>query len=255
MERRKAGQNVQKLKEWQREQEMKQVLDDVNKEKKEKEEARHRVLAQIAQDKAERAAKFAHVAAAQEKPTTPPPAQRPATTADSGIARLQMRLPDGVSHTHSFSSTSTLQVSNDFDKLNSNFVLLYLQLAIICILLFFQDVRNYITTNINPPFHKFTLSTTFPRRQFGPEDNQQTLSELELIPNAVLLILPDQQGAVAAQGGSLINLFWTIFSPLFSLFGFLKSKIFGTGQTIGSGSPSSSQRKRSGDNSATESSR
>lgn len=135
MERRKAGQNVQKLKEWQREQEMKHVLDDHNKEKKEKEEARQRVLAQIAQDKAERAAKFA----AQEKSTTPPPVQRPATTGDSGNALLQMRLPNGGSHTHSFPSTSTLQVSNNVDKLNSNFFVLDFQAT----MLFF---RMYETT-------------------------------------------------------------------------------------------------------------
>lgn len=52
------GQEVQKLKKWQEDQELKQLVEEREKEKRLEKEHRDRVLAQIAQDKAERIAKF-----------------------------------------------------------------------------------------------------------------------------------------------------------------------------------------------------
>lgn len=197
LERRKVGQDVQKLKRWQQDNELKELMDLRNKEKKEQQEARQRVLSQIAQDKAERAARFA--------PPAQPPANAPASpqlshrVTDANTARLQFKLPDGSSHMHEFASGDTL-----------------------------QDVRNYILTNLNLLFHNFTLSTTFPRREFTEADCGETLRALQLVPNAVLLILPLYHGAVATNSSSwLMSMFWSVIGPILNFVGYLKSKLFG----------------------------
>lgn len=109
LERRKVGQDVQKLKRWQQDQELKCLLEERDKEKKDKEAARQRVLAQIAQDREERAAKWAKQAKRMSPPSTPQPIPR-AIPINTEIARLQFRLPDSTSHTHDFPSRNTLQV-------------------------------------------------------------------------------------------------------------------------------------------------
>lgn len=201
LERRKAGQNVQSLKRWQQDNEMKELLEERNKDKKEKQEAKKRVLDQIAQDRLERASKFVNVS------TTQNPSETSASTSqvthrvvNSNVARLQFKLPDGSSHTHEFSSSSTL-----------------------------QEVRNFINSNLNLTFRNYTLSTTFPRREFTEENSTNTLVELELVPNAVILILPVKLGVVATNSDSwMTTFFWSFVSPFLDLFNYIKSKIYGT---------------------------
>lgn len=53
-----------------------------------------------------------------------------------------------------------------------------------------RDLRTYVVQNINLPFRQFAMSTSFPRRELMPEDDDKTLLELELVPTAVILILP-----------------------------------------------------------------
>jgi hypothetical protein len=137
IERRKMGQNVQQMKRWQDDEELKHILEEREKEKRESQAARERVLAQIAQDKAERAAKFSP-APAQQTPPAPQPPPRPVNT---NTARIQFRMPDGRTATNDFSSSETL-----------------------------ESVHAHIKTNLNLPFTSYTLSTTFPRREFTDED-------------------------------------------------------------------------------------
>lgn len=172
-------------------------MDERNKEKREQQLARQRVLEQIAQDKAERAAKFAPQNLQQSPQTSPQPVHR---VVNSNTARLQFRLPDGTTHTHEFSSTNTL-----------------------------QDVRNYVMTNLNLPFHDFTLSTTFPRREFTPNECEETLLDLRLVPNAVILVLPLYHGTVATNSDSwLMTVFWSFVGPILNLVGYLKNMLFGS---------------------------
>lgn len=221
MERRKVGQDVQKLKRWQQEQELKEMMDERNRERKENQEARQRVLAQIAQDKAERAAKFANSSNTVSKPPeelSPQAQSIRRNVSDCNTARLQFKLPDGTTHMHNFSSTSSL-----------------------------HDVRNYIISNLNLPYENFSLSTTFPRREFTTENGSQTLLELELVPNAVILILPLQHGAVSTNTDSwLMTVFWSFIGPILNFVGFLKSKIFGSSSSTSS--TVNKERKRPNDN-------
>lgn len=119
LERRKLGQEVQKLKEWQKDQELKELMEKRKKEKYEDKAARDRILAQIAQDRADRALKFG-----TNTPTSTNPspvveqAQKPSPQANT--ARLQFRLPDGSSDTNTFDIETTLQeVSPLVYQLNS----------------------------------------------------------------------------------------------------------------------------------------
>lgn len=176
------------------------MLEEREREKRAEQAARERVLAQIAQDKAERAARFS--GSSPPAPTTQTtPVQRPVPT-NSNRARLQFRLPDGSSHTHEFASDEPL-----------------------------ETVRSYIRANLNLTFGNYVLSTAFPRREFTDNNNAETLADLGLAPNAVVLVLPAQQRAVArSDGGFIRGLFWSMVAPFLSFFGYLKIFLFGTGR-------------------------
>lgn len=77
------------------------------------------------------------------------------------VTRIQFRLPSGNSHTGQFEPASTL-----------------------------RDLRIYVVENIELPFRQFTMSTSFPRRELTNEEDDKTLLDLELVPTAVILILP-----------------------------------------------------------------
>lgn len=77
------------------------------------------------------------------------------------VTRIQFRLPSGNSHTGQFEPSSTLRA-----------------------------LRNYVLENIDLPFRQFAMSTSFPRRELTNEENDKTLLQLELVPTAVILILP-----------------------------------------------------------------
>lgn len=77
------------------------------------------------------------------------------------MTRIQFRLPSGSPHLGKFQVTSTL-----------------------------RDLRSYVLNNIELPFRQFSMSTSFPRKDLNAEDDGKTLIELELVPTAVVLILP-----------------------------------------------------------------
>ncbi|EFA06551.2 UBX domain-containing protein 4 [Tribolium castaneum] len=199
LERRKMGQNVQQLKRWQEDQELKQVLEEREREKRESQAARERVLAQIAQDKAERAAKFSPTATVQPQAHSSQSQSSPRPV-NTNTARLQFRMPDGSTATNDFSSSDTL-----------------------------ASVHAHIKANLHLPFSNYTLSTTFPRREFTEAENSQTLLQLGLVPTAVILILPVNRGVVATNTeGGFTGFLWTLITPILTLLGYLKTFVFGS---------------------------
>lgn len=222
IERRKLGQEMQKMKKWQEDLELKQLKEEREKEKRLEREARERVLAQIAQDKADRAARFQPAAAStptnKEAEPTPGPS---GSKSDSKTAILQFKLPDGSTKTQDFPSS---------DKL--------------------QSVLNYLKAELKLPLNKFTLSTTFPRRQFTENDHVKSLAELQLTPNAVILVLPLNYGSVSTNSGpgGFTGFIWTLLTPLLGIFNFIKVFLgFGdAGHVSGDGSASSASGGYSG---------
>ncbi|XP_044747088.1 UBX domain-containing protein 4-like [Coccinella septempunctata] len=214
IERRKIGQNVQQMKRWQQDESMKQLMEERNREKKENQAARDRVLAQIAQDKVERAARFSNQGSASVPSIPQATAEGSRAVPRGNTTRLQFRLPEGRVYTHEFQISDTL-----------------------------HRVHQYILNEITPPFTNYTISTTFPRREFNESDNGQTLLDLQLVPNAVILILPQVQGAVSSRAsGMLGSMFWWIMAPIMSMYDFLVGFIFGT-PSIRRSEPSTSAKR------------
>ncbi|CAH0552126.1 unnamed protein product [Brassicogethes aeneus] len=206
IERRKMGKDVQEMKRWQEDQELKQLKEERDREKKENQAARDRVLAQIAQDKAERASKFPSTSGGNSPvaTTAATPQCEPKPAPKSDVARLQFKLPDGSSKNHDFPSGDKLSV-----------------------------VRDYVAKNLHLTCTNYAMSTTFPRREFTEADNEKSLLDLELTPNAVVLILPVNKGGTVQtnQGQGLMGIVWMVLSPIMGLLGFLKLFIFGGGNT------------------------
>lgn len=89
------------------------------------------------------------------------PKQYNAAPSNATVTRIQFRLPSGSSHTGQFEPSNTL-----------------------------RTLRTYVAENSDLPFRQFAMSTSFPRRELTNEENDKTLLELELVPTAVILILP-----------------------------------------------------------------
>lgn len=92
-------------------------------------------------------------------------------------ALLQFRLPDGSAIRNQFEGSAA-----------------------------FADVEQWVSQEINMAASSFQLVQMFPRREFTAENRTQSLSDLGLTPNAVLMVLP-----VSYQQLFMIALFLTLF--------------------------------------------
>lgn len=78
-----------------------------------------------------------------------------------------------------------------------------------------RELRAYVSSNIDLPFRQFSMSMSFPRRDLTTEDDERTLLDLELVPTAVILILPSKnvRNAVAKnENNYLVPLLILIFN-------------------------------------------
>uniref|UniRef100_A0A1B0D9L4 UBX domain-containing protein 4 n=1 Tax=Phlebotomus papatasi TaxID=29031 RepID=A0A1B0D9L4_PHLPP len=213
LQRRRQGQDVASLKRWQKEQELKQLKEDREKEKKEADEAKRKILQQIEQDKLERAQRFAP-APSRSPPPAPMEEHNYASADNSDTSRIQFKTPSGGTEIHVFASSDQ-----------------------------FSTVRTYVQNEIlsGSGISDFALATTFPRREFSAEHNAQTLSELHLTPNAVLLVIPRGRGASSgsirssqvastATGSTYIHFFtsliWSFLTPVMSVLSYVKNWAF-----------------------------
>lgn len=203
-ERRHVGQELAKAK---RNREEKQAQDTMNqiKEDRVKERAhREAVRKQIAKDKAERVARRQNELQEKEHVqagATPSAAvtggsDKPAKS-DCTSARLQFRLPDGSSITHTFPADSLL-----------------------------ESVRQFIDRKLGPSSSLVTLYTTYPRRELTEEDLGRTLDDLGLAPSSTLIVAVNN----LPGGSSSSELLVWILSPLFALINLLKAFLFGRPQ-------------------------
>ncbi|KAG2237878.1 hypothetical protein INT48_002182 [Thamnidium elegans] len=166
--RRKAGQDLTSVKEALEAKEIKKIYDQKRKEKEDEKVAKAKIKAQIEQDKKERAAKReatkqVHQAQAQAEAII---AAQPAVKKEYTDARLQVniyiyiyfiRVPGAGPITHTFSATSQL-----------------------------SEVYSFLQTQ--GCANAFNLSTAFPRKTFGSEDQSKSLKELNLVPSAALAL-------------------------------------------------------------------
>jgi len=157
---------------------------------------RERIRAQIAADRAEQAQRFNSSDMNSSTNSAAATAASNAITTESSVSsvdetRLQIRLPGGIQRTKSFPAGEVLAT-----------VRVYVRNELLAA----SDVRD------------FTLATSYPRREFQTEDEVKTLSELNLVPNAVVLVLTkDQVNRVVRSGGSLMTMLatviWAMITP------------------------------------------
>ncbi|CAG2060091.1 unnamed protein product [Timema podura] len=132
LERRQVGQEVQNMRRLQQDQELKQLKEERQREKAEDAAARGRILKQIEQDRAERAARFNSEKAAQQEELSKRQQEQLAEQArrlaekqasSSSVAHIQFRIPNDSPHTHKFAATDTLADVYTYinSQLNLNF--------------------------------------------------------------------------------------------------------------------------------------
>jgi len=195
IERRKEAKEMQKAKHLREEKETQEIIKQREKEKREEKIARERILAQIAADREERKAR--QTSLNSEKSVKQDLDSNSALNSDSvrerihNKARIQFRLPDGSTKTNEFEANDTLAI-----------------------------VRQYLLSNLS--FRNFSLSTTFPRREFTENDYSQTLQELSLSPTSVLLIIPNQ-GINSSKAVTSQSILWQLLAFIFSPFVFVWS--------------------------------
>uniref|UniRef100_A0A069DZ80 UBX domain-containing protein 4 n=1 Tax=Panstrongylus megistus TaxID=65343 RepID=A0A069DZ80_9HEMI len=220
LERRMAGQKLQQAKREQHEKELKQLKEERERQKKEEALARQRILDQIAQDRAERAQRLAmtgspppdeEVHETGQDTTAPSASPASPSSVNPNIGRLQFKLPSGETKSHSFPAETTL-----------------------------LQVREFIDNNIVLPFSEYSMATTFPRREFTARDNNRDLHSLQLLPSAVILILP-VQGNITMRSSlgwtqMIIEMMWDIVQPVISLSRYISNLIFRRDDTVGGSS-------------------
>ncbi|XP_034550271.1 UBX domain-containing protein 4 [Notolabrus celidotus] len=210
MERRKVGKDMQDYKKKQDDDKTKRLMEERNREKAEEKAARDRVKQQIAQDRADRAARYAQVQeedkaakeAAQQVRQAQQEARKEAMLRErSTVARIQFRLPDGSSITNQFPAQSRL-----------------------------QEARQFAAQEVGKRYGNFSLATMFPRREFTTEDLDKTLLELELAPSASIVLLPQSSRpsntVIQSSGGGIWAVLGTILYPLLAVWRFLSSFLF-----------------------------
>jgi hypothetical protein len=197
IERRKEAKEMQRAKHLREEKEAQEIIKEREKQKREEKIARERVLAQIAADREERKAR--QTTLNSENSVKQELGSNSAVNSDSvrerihNKARIQFRLPDGSTKTNEFEANDTLAI-----------------------------VRQYLLSNLS--FRNFSLSTTFPRREFTENDYSQTLQELSLSPTSVLLIIPNQ-GINSSKAVTSPSIFWQLLTIIFSPFVFVWSAV------------------------------
>ncbi|XP_016925921.3 UBX domain-containing protein 4 [Drosophila suzukii] len=204
LRRRREGRDSQTQQARTKEQELRNMQEKIRRERQEEQMTRERIRAQIAADRAEQAQRFNSSDMNSSTNSAAATAASNAITTESSISsvdetRLQIRLPGGIQRTKSFPAGEVLAT-----------VRVYVRNELLAA----SDVRD------------FTLATSYPRREFQTEDEVKTLSELNLVPNAVVLVLTkDQVNRVVRSGGSLMTMLatviWAMITPAAKAFDYI----------------------------------
>lgn len=195
LERRRLGHNVQKFKQIQQDFEVKHAHKERMKERAAEAAARAKIRKQIEQDRMERKQEELMLQQkVEEKQYSWQDCQRSSTT--DVITRIQFRLPTGMLHTAQFASEDSL-----------------------------ASLRSYVRQYIDVPFEEFLMCTRFPRRFLTCDDDDKTLLDLDLVPTAVILILPPKTGNAtvpATQNSDIFSrVMWSLLAPIIGIYNYL----------------------------------
>ncbi|ALC43398.1 CG8042 [Drosophila busckii] len=208
LRRRREAREAQTQQALAREQELKNLQDRIKRERQQEQEERERIRAQIAADRAEHANRISLSSEIQSINTLGSTstaggaaalADTDSTSSSADETRLQIRLPGGLNRTKAFAASAAL-----------------------------SSVRVYVRQELlaGSNIREFTLATSYPRREFSTEDEEKSLNELQLVPNAVILVLKREQiNRVVRTGGNLMtmltSMFWALLTPVAVAFDYL----------------------------------
>lgn len=158
----KSGKEILEAKKRYEDQETKKLLELRKREKEEMRLAKEKVKAQIEQDKVARKLKFGGmppVEKVESSSSITVVIQRSSQPQNYSEVKLQIRLTNGSTLTHTFGAKEPLSA-----------------------------VRLFVQINRTDDPGPFTLMTPFPRHVFGPDDYDKPLDFLGLAPSAVLIV-------------------------------------------------------------------
>jgi len=144
---------------------IKKLAEERRREKEEERKARQRVKDMIAQDKLDRKKNSAASTVAAVTATTVPsqPQTVPSAPKEYTETRIQIRLTNGSTLTHTFGTKEQLASIRLFIEMNR--------------------------TDVDPAGNnRFKLQTNFPRHVFTEEEYEKPLDSLGLVPSAVLIV-------------------------------------------------------------------
>ncbi|OQR69780.1 UBX domain-containing protein 4-like [Tropilaelaps mercedesae] len=178
IERREAMKNLQKIRRDAEDREIKNLIAEKNKEREEEKRYRAQLQEQIRQDRLERQQRFTADRKEDEEQARRKEAIEKQEEAErirarnASSANILFRMPDGSTVTHMFKAETP-----------------------------FIEVRQYIADAKNLS-GRFNLALNFPRRVFDTDCDEQTLRDLNLAPNAVLLVIAKSTSGRGAGAGS-----------------------------------------------------
>lgn len=209
VERRKVGKDMVEFKRKQEEDRTKRMLEERSRDKEEERLARERIRQQIALDRAERAARYAKTkeeaeaakrASELERQAAEEARKKAINNERSKMCRIQFRLPDGSSFTNQFLPDACL-----------------------------EEARAFAESHVGGKYGNFELAMTFPRKQFTKEDYKKTLAELELVPNASIILVPGGRSTtsmIPSSEGGLWTFLRTLFYPIVAIWRFINNFLF-----------------------------
>jgi len=203
-ERREMGKNVQAMKRKHEEDEVRKAAEERQKDKEEQRLALIKIKEQIAQDRAERSQKFNKEKLERDEKRKELERQKLAEEAKkaeqaaaerSTVARIQFKLPNGVSQNHRFDPEDTI-----------------------------AELYNYVIEELKTPYgSNVSLSTTFPSRILDDVSRDTSLRENGLVPSTTILILPRSRGTVSRTSGGIMDYFWLLLTPITAVWAMISS--------------------------------
>ncbi|XP_033109362.1 UBX domain-containing protein 4-like isoform X2 [Anneissia japonica] len=221
IDRREVGKAMQEQRKKNQEREAIRAAEELKKEKKEEQQHRKLVREQLERDKLEKKARFEAEKRERDQKRESRNIQKQEQQDEEELerkrrrmesARIQFRLPDGSTFTNRFQATATLSEVHEFIKQT----------------IMSDDLRS-----------SFMMSTMYPRRNYDSGDMGHTLTELNLVPDASIIVLPGS--TTVTQSDSLVlMLLW----PFLALWKFIMALLFGKSSSPQPSNPSTGNLQR-----------
>jgi hypothetical protein len=196
-ERIESAKAMQEAKRAREDSEMNEMIRQREKDALEAKQAKERVLALIRADQEERKAREKAEQEATAIEAEGQVCQRRIPVDRSDKATIQFRLPDGAQFVEVFDKQQSLSTVHD-------------------------SIVNRTT------IRSFTLYQTFPKRKFETEDYEKSFEQLQLTPNAALLVVEQSSSSngITSIGGSFIgSLFAFVYASIAFFFNMAKNVI------------------------------